>query len=167
MVGCNPCKARSSGPCIGEMRHDYSGAPMIQRALAGGAEAWPDLGHKKARERQVGAAGVAPLELAADRPHYVRADRPVPNQGHDGEDVPPDDACHAEACSAPGPAAPHRNARPRCMLLRGHRRLQAMPALVKVADAQRIHIGIGRPTQECTGMEDKSGAELPPESAGQ
>ena len=32
-----------------------------------------------------------------------------------------------------------------------------MPALVKVADAQRIQIGIGRPAQECTGMEAKSG----------
>ena len=128
--------------------------------------AWPDLGDKKARECMVGAAGLAHLQLAADRPHYVWADGPVPNQGHDGEYVPSDDTCHAEACSAPAPMAPHRNEQPRCMLQRGHRRLQAIPALVKVDDAQRGHIGTGRPTQECTGMEDKSGPELPPGSAG-
>ena len=140
---------------------------MIQRALAGEAEAWPDLGDKKAHDCQVAAAGVAPLQMPADRPHYVRADRPVPNQGHDGEYVPPDNTCHAEACSAPGPMAPHRSERPRCMLQRGRRRLQAMPALVKAADAQRIHIGIGRPSQECTGMANKSGAGMPSGCAGQ
>ena len=96
---------------------------MIQEGLAGEAQAWPDLGDKKARECQVGAAGVAPLQLAADRPNYDVADRPVPNQGHDGEYVPSDDASHAEACSTPAPMASHRRERPRCMLQRGRRRL--------------------------------------------